>query len=609
MTLGRARVRWIVLGAAIVSLLAMAAIVAIELGADANVDRAEPLLPEPKPPLERPLIAPDDEAIGWSWVNPTPRYMPAWLGVDVADDGRVALVGLEGRAGRFAGGSLFRWTSGTTEALRAVRWIGRSQAIVAGERGTLRILGTGDPIVLEAGTEATLRAIAIAPDGSWWVAGDRGTLLRVEGERVRPIRSGTREDLLAIHVRGREVWVTGAGGTVLRFEGERPHVERPGVDVTLRAAGGCPRTGLYVAGDGGRVLRRSSDGAWRAVSGTGDEPWASIACDGGRVVVAGRRGGVLLVSGTRSVRLGTGSDLALHAVGSAPQQRTWIAGDGGRLLVVQEDRVRLLTGGSSAPLQDATTLGGELVAVGEWGRIVRGRDGRIEELRSPTKAALAAVAPASEDRLVAIGDFGAAVEIKWDAVRLLESPGTQAWRDLVGGGGNVLGVGAGGALLRGSPDALRASRVPDVGDLWGIDGTPESAIAVGDAGTVVRISESGASRVPCELTDSLRDVVRTPDGAWAVGIGGVVARIEDARCVLERRGGPDLLGVGPGPYGRPLAVGKEGAAIQRDEQGQWVDAGLDAQGAELREVLRTDRDVWVVGAGGVIVRHPRLDDG
>ena len=570
-------------------------------------------LPEPGPPVSRALRVNQGTGVGWRWVNPLPRAMPGYYGADVTAGGLVAMVGRFGEAARFAGGVLVRWPTGSEETLRGVSWLGAREAIVVGDGGTLGLLATDGrpPRLLPTGTQKSLRAVAAAASTVALAVGDGGVLLRVVDERVEAIDSGTREDLLAVHVGGGDgqadaAWVVGGKGTILRLVGERVSPERSGTEVALRAVGGCGGP-VYAAGDEGRILRRTPEGEWRPVTVDGREPWSGIGCDRGRVVVVGQRGTVLLVSGYESVALDSGTDRSLFGVASGHGAPTWIVGDGGRLLRLEEDHLELLTAGPTAPIRDLSTLGGALVAVGEWGRILREREDGLAQTQSPTASALAALVPVADDRLVAVGDYGAVVEITWEESKLLTSPTEESLRDVIGGGGMITAVGTGGTIVRGPPSALEASHVQDVGDLWGIAGTVDDAVIVGEGGVVLFARTSGIQRQLCEPAVTLRSVLRTESGTWAVGDEGVIVRIEVGSCVLEHRGGRRFSGIGVGPYGKPLAVGDAGVAVERDEAGAWNPVDTDVGRLDLRGIARTDRDVYVVGASGIILRHVLLD--
>ncbi len=598
-------------------LLAAAALTVVSLGVAAfTMERDEPVerdaaLPDPAPPRTKALVAPGHGGIGWTWVNPLPRAMPPWYDVDVAGRDLVAMVGFAGEAARFEGGTMLRWRTGTDASLHGVAWSSPREAIAVGDEGTILVLRReGEPQRADSGTDRALRDVVATSPTEAWVTGDDGALLRLSAYQAEVVDTGTDRDLLAAHLRGSELFVVGEAGALLRVVDGRVSEETSGTEVTLRAIGGCARGDLYAGGDEGRLLRRRSDGTWEPVTHEGREPWAAIACDRERAVAVGLRGGVLLLAGKRTVRLDTGTDRSLHGVSSARGAETWIVGDGGRLMRVMEDHVRTLTAGPTGSIQDVGTLGGALVAVGEWGRILREHQDGFREAQSPTKAALAAVAPLGEDTLLAAGDYGAVVSVRWDGAELVPSPPDHSWRDLVSDGQVVLGVGTDGGVLRGRPGAFEVTVVRDAGTLWAVAGTPDDAVAVGDGGLVVQLGARGTSRIACPVDVSLRGVVRAPSGTWAVGEQGAIVRVEPGGCVVERppRDGGELLnGVGIGPHGRPLAVGNQGVALERTEAGEWQPPDLDVGRVNLRNVFRTDRDAYIVGAGGLVVRHVLVD--
>jgi hypothetical protein len=56
-----------------------------------------------------------------------------------------------------------------------------------------------------------------------------------------------------------------------------------------------------------------------------------------------------------------------------------------------------------------------------------------------------------------------------------------------------------------------------------------------------------------------------------------------------------------------MAVGNLGVAVERTADGRWERSALAVGRANLRAIHRDERNVYVVGAGGVIVRHILLD--
>lgn len=341
--------------------------------------------------------------------------------------------------------------------------------------------------------------------------------------------------------------------------------------------------------------------------------FTAIGCDHGRTVVVGSEGEVRLVSGTRSVRLASGFDGTFTGVAGAADEATWIVGSSGRLAVVVSDHVETRVSGPLASLRDLGDVGGALVGVGDWGKLVRQRESGLVLDQAPTEAGLGSVAPLGDGSLVAVGDGGAIVRIRFDEAELIPSPTENALRAVVARDGTLLAVGAEGIVIRGTPSALVPSRVAGVGDLQAVTGEPSDAIAVGDRGAVVRLGASGARVTRCDVEESLRGVHRAASGeaAWAVGTGGLIVRIEADGCVTERPAdaSPTLHGVGRGPDGRLLAVGDLGTALVRADDGTWSPLDLDVGLVSLRAVRTIDRWVFVVGAGGVILRHIRVDGG
>ena len=564
---------------------------------------AEPLppLPAPSEPRERPLVA-LGQGFGWTWLNPLPRAMPTWHGVARRGD-RVALVGQRGAAARYADRALFAWRTGTSETLRSVAWTSDDEALAAGDGGTLLRLGA-EVARIEPGTSASLRSVSVDARGPI-VVGDGGTVLRVEGERVTRVPVPVQVNLLASFSRGSTTWAAGGSGAIVRIDGAAS-VELSGTRSTLRAIGGCERGGIYAGGDGGVLVRRGQDGAWTQLRVEGTEPFTAIACDHGRVAATRMDGSILLLSGMRSVSLPSGYDRAWHALSGGAQGPTWMVGTGGRIATIEADHVRTRTSGPTVPIRALGGMGGALIAVGEWGRILRESEQGMRAGRSPTEAGLAALVALDEARLLAIGDYGAIVDIRFDRASLIASPTRASLRAGLAQGERVLLVGSEGTIVRGPLDALESTRLAGIGDLWAVAGSLDDAIAVGEDGVVVEIDARGNRRWSCgERT--LRGLVRTSEGTWACGDGGAVARLEGARCVIERSGGPTLHAMGFAPDGRLLAVGEDGVALVRAETGAWIPASLEVGDITLYAIWRSERDVFLGGTGGTIVRHVRLD--
>ncbi len=606
--------RWLPIAGLALLLLASATVATALLGERRPKPVEQSALPTPAAPRAAPLAGPDrGGGEGWRWLNPLPRALPTYLGLDVGGRGLVAMVGRRGAAARLMPQGLATWDTGTTEDLEAVAFTGTRDALAAGAHGTLVRLSDAAPIRLDAGTDRALHAVAAVSPTEAFVAGDAGTLLRVVDRHVSALdaaRATGGAALRALAVVGAEVFAAGEAGTIVRVGPRGAIRERSGTRATLRGLGGCPGGPLYAAGDGGVVLRRVGPDVWRALRDTGTSAWTAIDCDGDRIAIAGTHGEVLLVQGDRGVRLESGADRPWYALSGAQGERTWLVGAGGRVASLADDHVRLLTAGPTGAIRDLASLGGALVAVGEYGRIAREGEAGFSESVSPTRSGLGGLVALGPDALLAVGDDGALVEIVADRATLRASPLRQPWRDVVADEDGVLVVGGEGTLLRGPLAALQATRVPDTGDLAAIAGTPKDALVVGANGAVLRVGAERTTRQPCEPASGrmLRGVVRgAGQEAWAAGDGGLIVAISPADCRVEHDAGPTLHAIGLGPRGLPLAVGDDGTALERGEDGLWRTLPLEVSGQSLRAVVRADRYVYVAGTGGVVLRHVLVD--
>lgn len=575
-------------------------------------------LPEPAPPLARPLGRGDPTGGGWAWRNPTPRGMPTWFAASVGGPGLVALAGENGVAARFVNdAALVVWRTGVTEPLYGITWTGPDQALAVGAHGTLVRLTMSGPIPLTSGTTETLRAVATTSATDALAVGDAGTVLRIVGDRVTTLDVGTTAGLTAITVRRNEVFVAGQGGEVLRFTDVRTgrFVRENTASANLRAIGGCERGELYAAGERGFLARRHR-GAWESIRVTGEPraTFTAITCDRGRAVLSASDGHVYLASGTQTVAFSTDFEQPFNAVSGASDAVTWIAGAGGHLATLDVDHVTTRVAGPVIPLRDVDTLSGALIAVGEWGRIVREtRDGMLQA-ESPTDAGLAALARLSDSELLAVGDSGAMVRIDYDSAELVPFPDTSSsLRDVLVDGGQLLIVGTGGTIAYGTLEDLRLRSMPAerAVDLWSITGTARDALVVGDRGFVAPLVDGHlGAPIDCGLEGIvLRSVHRAGNVAYAVGDAGTIVRIEGNACTREHgeAGRANLNAVGPSPDGSVLAVGDDGVALLRGSDGTWSDLDIGVTHEHLRGLRAGDRGIYVVGTGGTIVEHVRID--
>lgn len=568
-----------------------------------EAEEALPELPEPGEPQERPMVS-TGEGYGWTWVNPQPRWMPTWYAVDSTDDGnRVAIVGHRGAAVRYADSAISLWTTNTEADLRGVAWIGASEALAVGDDGTILRLGGAAPRSID-GVEVTLRDVVATAEGQALAVGDDGTIVRI-ADGVTPVASGTDADLLGVFGRGEDAFAVG-DGVILHIHGSEVTREPSPVTSMLRAVGGCTHGGVYAVGDEGVILWRRSGERWQRVATHTRETFTGVGCDHGRVAAVASDGRIVLLSGDRTLALPSGFEHAWMGVDGGDEGSTWVVGAGGRLATIEADHVRTRTAGPAVPIRALGALGGALVAVGEWGRILRETRTGLVEAESPTESGLAAIVQIDASRMLAVGDFGALVDIRHDGARLLTTPTEVSLRDAVGDLDALLVVGGSGTVLRGPATNLVATAIADTGDLWAVAGAPTGAIAVGDGGVVIRLNQAGFSRVACDTEVTLRDVARLPGGTYAVGDEGTVVVIDGDACSVVHHGGPTLHAVGLGPEGHPIVAGDDGVVLELVD-GAWTRVGVNVLGASIRTIWRSDRNVYLAGTGGVIVRHILVD--
>lgn len=598
---------FVVLGFALVLALGGGAYVLLSRPDAAPLVPTRVELPVAGPAQERAMRLGAGDSLGWSWVNPRPRAMPNWYDAEMGQGGAIAMVGARGQAARFDGDSLRLWPTGVSTDLFGLAFVGPTQALVVGDEGTLVVLLEAGPRSIDSGTSETLRSVLAIDTLHSLVVGDGGTFLRIENLRARAIDTGRTEALLGVALVGTEATLVGERGLILSVSAaDEVNVEREPSGHTLRAVGGCGGGDLYAVGDEGSVLRRTFEGRWSPIHVDSEQTWTDLGCDRGRAAVTGSSGDVLLLSGDESVLLSSGDTRALTGIASLPGEPSFVVGDGGKFAMIGADHIILRTAGPSQTFLDLDTLGGLVFGVGPMGRMARQREGRMVDLPTGLDVAFSAIAKLSEERLVAVGDAGHVMAIYWDRIEPLEAPGDASWRDVVAAGNSLLAVGTRGQLLQGSPGAFRISRLPVEETMWAVAGTPSDAIVAGNGGKVFTIRENGVREVVCPDGSTLRGAARTPLGDFLVGDDARILRHEDGRCVREHSGEGTLHAVGIGPNGRPLAVGGSGLSLERDESGTWTEVDLGVGPMSLRALLTTDREVLVGGAGGTILRHPRM---
>ena len=141
--------------------------------------------------------------------------------------------------------------------------------------------------------------------------------------------------------------------------------------------------------------------------------------------------------------------------------------------------------------------------------------------------------------------------------------------------------------------------------LYGAWLSPDGSIyAVGEGGAIVRGRNGSFRSMSANTRWTLRAIAgRSPRELYAVGDGGIVLRYDGSRWRTLRDPKPsqaDLFGVATSRTGEMIAVGQRGAALHRDQSGNW--RRQQAAAATLRAIVPGRGAMYAVGDGGTILR-------
>ncbi len=293
-----------------------------------------------------------------------------------APDGRMAAVGSAGSVVLYNG---LTWqmqvTNDPSDPLRDLYavWGTASDDIMAVGRQGIVVRYDGDrwSVMTVAGpynTQADLRAIGAraGEDGAPIpvAAGLASTALELDRQAWHDRSLGVTRELRGVAVAGDGTLViVGEGGLVLRGAPERLGAVR------LPVAGGFNAVSLpWAVGDGGAIADLSGAVA-TLVPSTAAEDLSDVFAGGDVAWIAGASGTVFRYAGGTLHTVAT-RPLPLRAV-CAEDDRTWVAGDRGRLELDEGAGFRTLPTGTSSTLRDLLPLaGGGVVAAGDNGIVL-----------------------------------------------------------------------------------------------------------------------------------------------------------------------------------------------------------------------------------------------
>ena len=486
-----------------------------------------------------------------------PENIPLFA-VDGLADGRAWAVGDRGRVLHFDGTTWQEEDSGSRVHLRAVLCLADGSVLAAGGDGTVLRRGeNGEWQALDCPIASGFVSIVSLGDGSFLFAGGRyivdangfrGDLVLYDGTNFRKLFDGetfSRFRALARH--GEALFAVGGGGQILRIDGDQLRRVASGTQHDLLGMVALPNGEAMAVGDFGTVLIGNKDALstfapavaggeavsrWSQMdSGTDRQLWGLWADPAnGSLHACGEEGTVLLLDRGKWESLPPPADHGIHGLERAP--------DGGLLACGQLGEIHHFDGTAWRKqfdlLMDVTILSlwsdsqGKLFAAGDEGLILNwdGRD--WHRMPSGTKSALYGLWGLDAEHLLAVGDFGLVLRWNgnsWDTF----NAGTEHFLFDVWGRAldDVYVVGLSGTI--GHFDGQRWQITPARArkDLLSVVGSGEAVAAVGAGGIAMlhhrgswTLDESGRS-------EGLRSVAVSPDGSFfAAGDGGLIIRRE-----------------------------------------------------------------------------------
>jgi hypothetical protein len=343
---------------------------------------------------------------------------------------------------------------------------------------------------------------------------------------------------------GNRLVAVGSDGLIATSDGAGWQVRPTPTQHALRGVASTG-AGWVVVGDVGTVLT-SRDGRRWAVADVGPPVGLRAVAAQGGVVSAGGAGGVVLSSVTRG---------------------PWLQADSG----------------TTEDLWGGTVWRGQIFFSGQESTVVRSSDGthwaavtthpRSTGNQTSPRPFLWQLAPRGR-RLVAVGDFGAILRSSpGGSLRAVASPTDEILRGVVASRRRFVAVGSSGVIVY-SSDGLHwhIARSPTTVDLRGVAYTGHRFVAVGDQSTVISSSDGlhwriDATAMPCALLSVAHGAGRFV----AVGGGGQLLSSTDGRR-WSRQTRPtteDLYTVAYGPHGF-VAAGALGTVLTSADGRHWV---------------------------------------
>lgn len=374
-------------------------------------------------------------------------------------------------------------------------------------RGDLVLMRNAKFERLFSGAEFS-RFRALAHFGSYILAvGDGGQIHRLREGGLDRLDSGTTHDLFGV------VRLPGGSAMSIGDFGSLLVCSAPDASATATPALAKAEISLWEAQDCG--TDRQLWGLWQDFVT-------------GQLHACGEEGTVLLRDRDKWERLPPVSDLGIYALNRAPDGGLLAAGQLGQIYHFDGTRWRK----EFDLRRDATILSlwsdgaNGLIATGDEGLILKNdiETGDWTTVPSGTKSALYGLWGLDERHLLAVGDFG--LVLRWNGTRWDEfNSGTKHFLFDVWGRAldDIYVVGMSGTISHFDGRRWTITPVRTRADILAIDGTEQDAVAVGAAGTVFRNTGIGWIEERTGTAAGLRAVAAVPgEGYVAAGDRGTL---------------------------------------------------------------------------------------
>ncbi len=364
-----------------------------------------------------------------------------------------------------AGGTMLRkigggWSSEQVTlgaaTLYAVHGIDTNHLFAGGTKGVL-VIHKGakwEPKSSNDAYERTVRGAWAFAEDDVWFAGEEGVLIHSDDDKWMTYAAAgpyyKNHSFYGVWGRGgdpRQAWAVGEKGAILHFDGAdwKDQASAPQEDLTDVA--GTSWTDAVLVGGDGLVLRFDGTG-WVGLDRVTDKPLAAVTPWKNGYLAVGKQGTVLAIGEGKPELLDSG--LTANLLGTCSSEG-WVAvvGEQGKLFTSKTGEAwTTVSTGVFDTLRDCSIdAEGNVVAVGDKGRLLKVTGGKAETVPVATLANLYRIAAAPDGTLFVVGDNGLILRqegAEW--TRVHEEPGLFLY-GIAAFEGKVVAVGWAGRIL------------------------------------------------------------------------------------------------------------------------------------------------------------------